>query len=293
MRDIVYLNGQYVEREDAKVSVEDRGYQFADGIYEVTRFHGRRGLRLKDHQERLAKSARYMKIEGAPSPAQWFEIIERLLDECQVPDDENVINCLYQQVTRGTCPRAHLFPKGDITPAAVAYLRAAPAYPATLRETGIALSAQPDERWEKCYIKSIALLPAIWAKQAAVDAGAFEAMQVRNGIVTEGASTNIFCVLDGQIHTHPEGNHILTGVTRQLVLEAADQAGIPVVQRPVPVSEFLKAQEAFISSTTLDVMPVTRVDDTVIGNGQVGPVTRRIMENVNEIIARDLQGHLV
>lgn len=290
MPDIVYLNGKFLEREDAQISVEDRGFQFADGIYEVTRFHGRRGLRLNAHQDRLQKSGQFMKFAGVHSADEWHDIIGRLVEANELPEDPTIRHTLYQQVSRGACPRAHLFPKDPIQPTSIAYFRKAPSYPPELRETGIKLSAQPDERWNKCYIKSICLLPAIWAKQAAVDTGATEALLVRNGIVTEGASTNIFCVIDNEIHTHPEGGHILSGVTRQLVIEAAERAGIKINQRPVPLDEFLTADEAFVSSTTMDVMPVTSVDDTEISNGQVGPLTKNVMAALAELVAKDLAG---
>lgn len=288
MRDIVYVNGQFLPREQAVVSVEDRGFQFADGIYEVTRFHGRRGLRLDDHLQRLKNSGDAMRFSGTHTPQEWHGIIRQLLDECELPDDPGVTHVLYQQVTRGACPRAHLFPTQPLQPTSIAYFRTAPKYDQALRETGVALSVQPDERWDKCYIKTVCLLPAIWAKQAAVDAGAFEALLLRDGVVTEGASTNMFCVINGEIHTHPEGPHILSGVTRNLVLEAARQAGVSVVLRPVPLEEFVGADETFISSTTLDVMPVTKVDEKTIAGGTVGPVTRKIMEGVATLIQQDL-----
>lgn len=288
MRDIVYINGQFLPREQALVSVEDRGFQFADGIYEVTRFHGRRGLRLDDHLQRLKNSGDAMRFAGTHTPEDWRAIIEKLLDECELSDDPAVTHVLYQQVTRGACPRAHLFPTQPLTPTSIAYFRKAPSYDAALRESGVALSVQPDERWDKCFIKTVCLLPAIWAKQAAVDAGAFEALLLRDGIVTEGASTNMFCVINGEIHTHPEGPHILSGVTRNLVLEAARLAGISVVLRPVPLEEFVNADETFISSTTLDVMPVTRVDHHTISNGTVGPITRKIMAATADLVQQDL-----
>jgi D-alanine transaminase len=159
-----------------------------------------------------------------------------------------------------------------------------------MRPSGIALSVQKDERWDKCFIKTVCLLPAIWAKQAAVDAGAFEALLLRDGIVTEGASTNIFCVINGDLHTHPEGEHILSGVTRSLVLEVARSAGIKVVERAVPLEDFLAADEAFVSSTTLDVMPVSRVDAQQIGSGEAGPVTRAVAAGVLETISQEVFG---
>src|SRR5690606_16510588 len=160
----------------------------------------------------------------------------------------------------------------------------APSFTPEFRRAGITLSVQPDERWNRCYIKSICLLPAILAKQAAVEAGAFEALLVRDGVVTEGGSTNTFCVIGGEVHTYPEGGQILSGITRRMVLEAAAKCGIRVVERPVTLDEFLTADEAFVCSTTLDIMPVTKVDDRAIGTGVAGPVTERLMAGLDEIV---------
>jgi len=287
VREIVYLDGQFVDRPNARVSVEDRGYQFADGVYEVVRFHGRRGLRLNEHLARLERSANHLHIKNAPSAQEWLQTINELMDRCEIPDDPSVVSALYQQVTRGENPRNHVFPKNPVTPVCVAYFRPAPRYPQELRENGIALSTQPDERWERCFIKSVCLLPVVLAKQAAVESGAFEALLVRNGFVTEGGSTNTYCVIDGAVHTHPEGPHILSGITREMIFEAAARAGVQIIERPVPIDEFRAAQEAFISSTTLDIMPATSLDHAAIGDGKVGPVTLRLMETLGSMVQEE------
>lgn len=289
MQEIVFVNGEFVARADAKVSVEDRGYQFGDGIYEVIRFHGRRGLRLEEHLDRLTASADHLRIKNAPSKAEWLDVIKHLLEKCGIRDDETEVNTLYQQVTRGDLPRNHVFPKQPVPPGAVAYFRRAPVYEADVRSAGIALSSQPDERWSRCYIKSICLLPVVLAKQAAVDAGAFEALLVRDRIATEGGSTNSFCIIKGELHTHPEGGHILSGITRKMVLEAAAIADVPVIERPVPIEEFRAAEEAFISSTTLDIMPATKLDHEPIGDGQVGPVTKKLMDALADIVHDEIR----
>lgn len=288
MRDFVYVNGEFLPRDDARVSVEDRGYQFADGVYEVVRFHGRRGLRLDAHLERLHRSAEALRIYDTPSISDWYAILDQLMEECHLPGDEYHVTTLYQQVSRGTSPRNHLFPKGQPAPSVVAYFRMAPAYTPEQRLAGITLSSQPDERWPRCFIKSVSLLPVVMAKQAAYEAGAFEALLVRDGIVTEGGATNAYCVRDGVLYTHPEGPHILSGVTRTMVLEAADRAGVEVRQQGVTLEEFRTAEEAFISSTTMDIMPATRLDGRAIGNGQVGPVTRRLVAAITELVQAEL-----
>jgi len=288
VRDIVYLDGKFVERKDARVSVEDRGYQFADGIYEVVRFHGRRPICLDEHLARLERSAAHLRIENVLSADEWHAIITKLMDECEISEDDNEVRWLYQQVTRGDTARNHFFPTQKVHPTSVAYFRPVALYSPEFRAKGIELSSQPDERWERCYIKSVCLLPVILAKQAARDAGAFEAVLVRNGIVTEGGSTNTYCVIDGAVHTHPEGPHILSGITREMIFEAAAKANVPVVERPVPLDEFRKADEAFISSTTLDIMPAVKLDGQPIGNGQVGPITQKLAEALDIIVKEEL-----
>jgi len=289
VRDIVFVNGQYVDREQAMVPVEDRGYQFADGVYEVVRFHGRRGLRLDPHLQRLQESSDALRIHGGPSIEEWHAILDRLMAECQIPDDENHVMSLYIQLSRGDNPRNHVFPKVEVKPTLVAYFRMAPKYTPEQRANGIALSSQKDERWERCFIKSVCLLPVVMAKQAAVEAGAFEALLVRNGIVTEGGATNAYCVRGGIVYTHPIGPHILNGITRALVLEAAEKAGIVIKEEPVSLEDFRAADEAFISSTTMDVMPATKLDGQPIGNGTVGPVTQLLVKTITEMVWHEIR----
>lgn len=286
MRDIVYVNGRYLPRDEALISVEDRGYQFGDGVYEVVRFQGRRGLRLRAHLERLERSSDELRIVGGPSAEEWTTILERLMDECELADDTRVWS-LYQQVSRGVCARNHIFPKTPFEPSSVAYFRPAPQYSAAQREEGIALSTQQDERWERCHIKTVCLLPVVLAKQAAAEAGAFEALLVRDGKVTEGGATNAYSVRDGVVWTHPEGKHILSGVTRCMVMEAAERSGVEVREESVSIEEFRSAEEAFLSSTTMDIMPATQLDGKPIGTGKVGEVTRKLVAAINDIVARE------
>jgi D-alanine transaminase len=287
VRFAAYVNGHYVDLDSAVVPVEDRGYQFADGVYEVTRFAGRRPVRLDAHLDRLVTSVAGLRIAGAPGHTEWQEIIRRLMDECELPDDESHQTILYQQVTRGAAPRNHLFPpEGSTRPGVVAYFRLCPAYTAQQREEGVALLSQVDERWNRCWIKSLLLLPAVLAKQAAREAGAFEALLVRNGIVTEGSATNAFCVRSGTVWTHPGGPCVLPGVTRIVLLEAAENLGIPVREEGVTLEEFAAADEAFLTSTTMSVMPVTVLDGRPIGSGRVGDVTRRLAAEVDRLLAR-------
>jgi len=289
LRIVAYVNGQYVDLEKAMVPVEDRGYQFADGVYEVSRFIGWRPVRLSEHLKRLEESCELLGIRGAPAAANWRRIIALLLEQSGIPDDDTFETILYQQVSRGVAPRSHLFPPPTTPPTCVAYFRIKPAYTAEQRRNGVALITQPDERWNRCNIKSVCLLPSVLAKHAAHEAGGFEALLVRDGIVTEGSSTNAHCVIGGKIVTHPDGPRILSGVTRTLTFDAAAQAGIEVVQRPVSIAEFMAADEAFLTSTTMNVMPVTKIDHKPVGSGRVGPVTQRLADAVEELMRRELR----
>lgn len=284
MRQVVYLNGRFLPMAAAVVPIEDRGYQFADGVYDVLKFHGRKPLRMSQHLERLAESCTGLRIAGIPTRRQWEEIIGELAERSGLAHEPTETTVLYIQVTRGVAPRIHYFPDPQPSPTVLAYFKAAPVYPPELREHGAALISHPDERWARCHIKSIALLPVVLAKQAAREAGALEALLVRDGIVTEGGASNAFCVRDGVVYTHPEGPRILSGVTRGIVLDAAKRLGIEVRQQPVTLEEFRTADEAFLSSTTMNVMPVTRLDGVPIGKGHVGPVTQALAQGVEQII---------
>lgn len=296
VHDVVYLDGRYVARPEALVSVDDRGYQFGDGVYEVTRFQGRRPVRLVRHLQRLQESLAHLRIVGAPSIAEWESIIHELAERSNLSPDPNVSTILYQQVTRGVAPRNHFFPlaaaaepgKPAVKPVASAGFRPAPVYPAELRARGVTLSIQPDERWDRCYIKSLNLLSAIMAKQAARDAGAFEALLVRDGIVTEGGSTNAWCVRGGVLWTHPEGGRILSGVVREMVLEAAGRSGVQVRQEPVRLESFRAADEVFMTSTTMDIMPVSMIEGQPVGSGRPGPTTLELSRTLAQMVADEI-----
>jgi D-alanine transaminase len=288
LRQVVYLNGSFVEKARALVPVEDRGFQFADGVYDVLICHGRRPVRLHEHLKRLRESCEGLRITESPSEGEWREILSQLADASELTRDAGEKVILYIQVTRGVAPRVHVFPDPLPKPTVLAYFKAAPVYTEEQRQNGVALISAPDERWGRCHIKSIALLPVVLAKQAAREAGAFEALLVRDGVVTEGGASNAFCVRNGVVYTHPEGPRILSGITRGIVLDAAKRAGVEVRETPVTIDEFRAADEAFLSSTTMNVMPVTRLDGAPIGNGKVGPVTRLLASKVEEIIREEL-----
>lgn len=270
---IVYLNGEYVPLEKATVSVEDRGFLFGDGIYEVVRAYGGRLFQLDAHLRRLQHSAEGARLPLAPAAANLSDIMQRLLTENNLHDTN-----IYIQCTRGaTHPRTHPFP-AQPQPSLLVMPLPLHAIPASTRTQGVKAITAPDLRWGRCDIKSIMLLPNVMAKTHAREQGAFEAILVRDGVVTEGSSTNIFAVRDGTLVTHPSGQHILGGITRQVVLGLAADAGVEVRQLALSVEQIYSAEEVFLTSTTVEVLPVTQIDGRTIGRGLPGSVTQRLYE---------------
>lgn len=273
----IFVNDGWTDADGARVSVVDRGFQLGDGIYEVVRVYGGRPFALQPHLERLARSARELEMQ---LPMELDEI-GRLIEEA--PRRRGVEEAqVYVQVTRGTAPRVHHFPE-DITPTLVVYASPARMHAPEWYENGASGIVVPDERWLRCDIKSINLLPNALAKERARRAGAAEALLLREGVgMTEGSSSNLFIVRDGQLQTAPAGRWILRGITRDIVLELAHAAGIPVHEQFFSKDTLLQADEAFVTSTTMEVMPLTRVDHQLIGDGRPGPVTRRLARAYKE-----------
>jgi D-alanine transaminase len=276
----VYLNGEYVERAHAAMSVEDRGFLFGDGVYEVVRAVGGRLIEAQRHWRRLARSLNGILIER---PAELDDdalsaIAYRLLDANDLTEGDAL---LYLQVTRGAAVRTHHFPAATTRPTVYASASAFQP-PDALRARGAAVITMPDIRWARCDLKSVNLLPNVLAKQQAVAAGKDEAIFVRDGTVTECSSANLFAVFDGEVRTYPVTNYILPGVTRDVVLEVARQLGVPVREVPVLADELPRADEVFFTSTTNDVMPVVEIDGRPVGSGRPGPVTQRLYAALRE-----------
>lgn len=272
----VFVNGSFVAPEKAVVSVEDRGYQFADGIYEVVLIWGGRYRFMDRHLQRLVLSAEGIELPLPFGPERFEEVAGQLLRES--PRERGT---LYIQVSRGAAPRDHQFPK-SASPSVVMYLKEFPSLSPALR-SGAPAIILPDERWLRCSIKSISLLPNIIAKEKAVRQGAKEAVLQRDGFVTEGASSNVFMVKDGTLLTHPATVEILDGITRQVVLELARSLEIPVEERRFTVDEFLMADEAFFASTTSFVHPISRVGSITISDA-MGPVTEKLQRAYFDLI---------
>ena len=276
---LVYLNGEYVPHEDARISVDDRGFLFADGVYEVVRVYRGRLFRMGDHVERMRRGLDALRI-GFDGVDGLGTIAERLLAENGL--DEATV---YIQVTRGASPRAHAFPTP--TPAPTVYVATRPfgGYPPEYAEQGVTTITVPDTRWSRCDVKSVALLPNVLANQQAKEAGAFEALFVRDGVVIEGSLSNLLGVIDGTVVTYPACNYILPGITRAVTLELARALGIPVREGPIRLEELHRVEELFLSGTTTEVMPIARVDGRLIGDGRPGPITRRLREAFRELTA--------
>lgn len=271
---IAYVNGRYLPHASAGVHIEDRALQLGDGIYEVTNVVGGKPIDEEPHLDRMERSLRELGMEIPMCRAALKVVMREVIARNRIAN-----GLLYLQVTRGAVKRDHVPPKNPPRPTLILTMRAQDVGAfATRMEKGIAVSTQPDIRWGRCDIKTVQLLPNLLAKQAAKQAGAFEAWLVdADGYVTEGASTNAWIVDGvGNVVTRDLSNAILPGVTRKIMLEAMDEAQIKVVERKFTVAEALAAREAFISSATGAAVPVVTIDGKTIGNGTPGPLTRRI-----------------
>lgn len=269
----VYLNGEFVARDRATISVDDRGFIFGDGIYEVVRVIDGRIFEWDAHAARMARGLQGLRIAvDAPAVGALKGVCERLITENGLADGEATV---YMQISRGAAPRTHHFPPAATRPTVYA---AASRFvvPRAHRETGVKAITVADVRWLRCDLKTVNLLGAVLARQAATEAGAYEAILLRDGVVTEGAATNAFAVVEGTLRTHPLGNLILPGITRQVVVELIREQAIPFAEKPVTQAELLRAAEVFVCGTTTDVSPVVSIDGKPVGSGSPGPVTRRL-----------------
>lgn len=272
----LYLNGEFLPLDQGRVSVEDRGFQFGDGVYEVVRVYKGKPFRLDKHLARLEQSVKGVEIPMPEPPEKLVSVCLKLVEglgEAQI----------YMQVTRGVAPRVHAFPH-EIRPTFVAYAR--PVTPHAPDRT-YTLRTVVDDRWGRCHLKTICLLPNILGKQRAVEAKCDEGLFVRDGVVTEGTSSNAFFVRDGALYTHPSDNRILNGVTREAVLELARQQGVRVRFQPVPLAEAMSAQEAFVTGTLTEIMPAVSIDGKPVGKGTPGPVTQKLRGAYRELTSKE------
>lgn len=273
---LVYLNGDYLPINEAKISVLDRGFIFGDGVYEVIPAYGGKALRFEHHMQRLQNSLDAVRITNPLTNAQWQEVLDKLISETGSEDQY-----LYLHITRGVASRDHRFP--DETKPTVFVMSSVlqPVEPALL-EKGISAVTLDDIRWQHCNIKAIALLPNILLRQQAVDQDAMEAILIRDGDITEGAASNVFIVSDGAIKTPPKGKKLLPGITRDLVVELAKTHNMPVEEVAITEKEFLAADEVWLTSSTKEILPVTRINEQQVGNGKPGAVWRDMYEKYQD-----------
>jgi len=271
---LAYLNGTFLPLEDAKVSALDRGFLFGDGIYEVIPVFNRHLFRLDKHMDRLRHSLMsiHLNLEPKLDNTTWREIFTRLIESNDAADQG-----IYLQITRGSdIARSHTIPE-NLTPTIFAFSQTIKPLPVEELQKGIKAITVDDIRWGRCDIKSIALLPNILLYQQAQEAGAQEALLIRDGHMVEGSSSNLFIVHGGNILTPPPNQHLLGGITRELILELAKKMKIPFQECDIKPEDLFAADEIWISSSTREIRPVIQLDEKVIGNGHAGPIWEKII----------------
>lgn len=275
---IVFLNGQFVPTAEARISPDDRGFLFADGVYEVVRVYGGRLFEAQAHWNRLARSLRELRLTGAEQ-IDFGKVSEELIARNDLGTADAIV---YLQITRGAAPRKHAFPSPAVPPTVYGY--AAPyEVPRQPLAQGVKAIVVPDIRWTRCDIKTVSLLPNVLANQQAHEAGAVEAVLVRDGAVTEGSHSNFAAVFDGVLVTAPLSNYILGGITRGVVLGLCRKLGIPVREFPILEQELPQAEEMMLLGTTTEVLPVVQLGDRPVGGGRPGPVTLKLQQAFREL----------
>ncbi len=280
MRSLAWLNGSICDIAEAKVPLEDRGFFFGDGVYEVIKIYNGKPFYMSPHLKRLQNSAKAIEIN---IPYTIEEIKNSIADLIDKSDCQN--GYLYMQLTRGCAQRDHL-PPSDIEPSMIMYIREFGKPASVLDEFNPASCITvPDERWLNCNIKSVNLLPNVLARQKAARAGATEAIFYRpGGVVTEGTRTNIFAVIDGEVRTHPESNLILSGITRGIALNIMRKQGIPFSEEAFYVDELKRATEVWTSSSGIEIHPVGTIDGQAVSDVVPGPICRQLIEEFQKII---------
>jgi D-alanine transaminase len=272
MTAIAYFNGRYLPKDEVHLSPEDRGFLFGDGVYEVIRSYDGRLFGLEAHLARMRFGVCELGIAGADVD-ELGEVAAELIRRNDLAQGDATV---YLQVTRGAAPRTHFFPDPPVPP--TVYAQAGRFTPKGDLATGVAVITVPDIRWARCDIKTVQLLPNCLANQRARATGAQEALFVRDGVVLEGSHSSLFFVFGEEVRTAPKNNYILPSITRDVVLMSCRAAGIPAREMPVFQHELPRATEAFLAGTTVEVMPIVRIDGAQVGNGRPGPVTRRLQE---------------
>ena len=279
MGDVAFVNGRFMPLAEAMVSVEDRGFQFGDGVYEVIRTYHGDLFQLDAHVARLEKSAKAIALGNPYSVQQWKGFIREGIRLGGYEESK-----IYLQLTRGAAPRDHTFPQAA-PPTVVMTIRIMPSPQRAIYRTGVDVMTVDDFRWGRCDIKSLNLLPNVMARQRAKEAGAFEAIFVRSGLISEGAVSNVMMVRGGVLMTPKEDERILSGITRAVVLDLARKEGVPIREQDISLDELRAADEVLLTGTTIEILPVSRVDGSTIGNGKPGDVTESISARFQDMVS--------
>ena len=278
MPNVAFVNGAFVPLAEAKVSIEDRGFQFGDGIYEVIRTYKGHPFSLEAHLARLDRSATALDLVQPYSRAEWTHYVLEGIKRAAYPESK-----IYLQVTRGVAPRDHSY-SDDATPTVVMTVREFHPLDRSVQSTGVEAMTIEDMRWGRCDIKSVNLLANVLARQQVKQARVFEAILVDAGLVTEGAVSNVMVVQGATVVTAPEGPRILSGVTRAVVLDLALKGGLPIQERFVSQADLYKADEVFLTGTTVEVLAVVRIDGKIIGDGRPGPIAQRLAASFRSLV---------
>jgi D-amino-acid transaminase len=283
MKELTYFNGEMVESGAKVVSLDDRGYCFGDGVYEVVRVYNGRAFAFSYHQDRLYRSMREMDIPVRMPPDELQELHEIMIEQSEITD-----GYIYLQITRGVTPRHHAFERSKLEPQMYMFIKPITTDLGTLQE-GVKAITLPDERWARVDIKTLNLIPNILAQTKAEKKGAYTAILVRDGIVTEGATSNVFVMKDGVCYTHPANHHILKGITRQLVVtRVAPTAGITIIEREFDEAFLKDADEIFFTDTIGGIIPITTLNREPVGDGKPGKAAKVLAEQLQHLMEEGL-----
>ena len=283
MKELTYFNGEMVEPGAKVVSLDDRGYCFGDGVYEVVRVYNGRAFAFSYHQDRLYRSMREMDIPVRMPPDELQELHEIMIEQSEITD-----GYIYLQITRGVTPRHHAFERSKLEPQMYMFIKPITTDLSALQQ-GVKAITLPDERWARVDIKTLNLIPNILAQTKAEKKGAYTAILVRDGIVTEGATSNVFVMKDGVCYTHPADHHILKGITRQLVVtRVAPTAGITVIEREFDEAFLQDADEIFFTDTIGGIIPITTLNRQPVGDGTPGKAAKVLAEQLQHLMEEGL-----
>lgn len=283
MKELTYFNGEMVESGAKVVSLDDRGYCFGDGVYEVVRVYNGRAFAFSYHQDRLYRSMREMDIPVRMPPDELQELHEIMIEQSEITD-----GYIYLQITRGVTPRHHAFERSKLEPQMYMFIKPITTDLGALQQ-GVKAITLPDERWARVDIKTLNLIPNILAQTKAEKKGAYTAILVRDGIVTEGATSNVFVMKDGVCYTHPANHHILKGITRQLVVtRVAPTAGITIIEREFDEAFLKEADEIFFTDTIGGIIPITTLNREPVGDGKPGKAAKVLAEQLQHLMEEGL-----